>query len=294
MKKVNLFLVGAQKSGSTALAEYLSQHNEIEVSMPKAPNYFSELFVKAYSIKKYKQYKQCFKKDAKYLCDASDCYHADIEALKKIKAYNSNAKIIMVLRNPYSMLGSLHDHLIWAGYENIEDLNAAWAAQLHRKVGELVPKYCPSTSFLDYHSLCSIGQHCKNILNIFYLDNVFFVKTTELKKNPTGVMKSITDFLELDEIRDVKKVSSNESVKERLKILTVLNRKFPSFLKVKIKNIFMGLGVNLDGKFRSLNGVKLIKSNVDYPFSKDIKCSFNKDIELLSECAGKAVLDWKL
>ena len=51
MKKVNLFLVGAQKSGSTALAEYLSQHNDIEVSTPKAPNYFSDLFVKSYSLR---------------------------------------------------------------------------------------------------------------------------------------------------------------------------------------------------------------------------------------------------
>jgi hypothetical protein len=74
-----------------------------------------------------------------------------------------------------------------------------------------------------------------------------------------------------DESRDVRKVSSNESEKEGLNIFTVLNRRFPSFLKVKIRNIFMGIVVNPNGVFRSLNDVKLIKSNVDYPFSKDIK-----------------------
>lgn len=39
-KRVNLFLVGAMKSGSTTLHEYLSQHPDIFMSEEKEPGYF--------------------------------------------------------------------------------------------------------------------------------------------------------------------------------------------------------------------------------------------------------------
>jgi len=294
MKKVNLFLVGAQKSGSTALAEYLSQHNDIEVSTPKAPNYFSDLFVKSYSLNVYEEYKRCFKKESKYLCDASDCYHADIDALEKIKTYNSDAKLIMAIRNPYKMLVSLHEHLLWAGYEDIDDLNEAWSLQGERRNGELLPKYCPSSSFLDYKSLCSVGEHSRNAVNIFGRSNVLFIKTSNLKNNPIEVMKDITAFLEIDQPLEIKAVSSNEAVRAKFKFLTVLNRNIPPYIKVWVKNILLKIGFNIDGKFKSLNGIKITKGEEAYPFSDHIKESINNDIDLLSECLDESALDWKL
>jgi hypothetical protein len=39
--RANLFLVGAAKSGTTALADYLDQHPEIWICRPKEPNFFA-------------------------------------------------------------------------------------------------------------------------------------------------------------------------------------------------------------------------------------------------------------
>ena len=41
MKKPNFFIIGAPKCGTTALARYLSEHNDIFMCQPKEPNYFS-------------------------------------------------------------------------------------------------------------------------------------------------------------------------------------------------------------------------------------------------------------
>ena len=39
--KVDFFIVGAPKSGTTSLYNYLSQHHSITMSSVKEPNYFS-------------------------------------------------------------------------------------------------------------------------------------------------------------------------------------------------------------------------------------------------------------
>lgn len=41
MKKPNLFIVGAPKCGTTALAEYLDSHPNIFMCRPKEPNYYA-------------------------------------------------------------------------------------------------------------------------------------------------------------------------------------------------------------------------------------------------------------
>ena len=39
--KVNFFIVGAPKAGTTSLYSYLNQHHSISMSLVKEPNYFS-------------------------------------------------------------------------------------------------------------------------------------------------------------------------------------------------------------------------------------------------------------
>ena len=43
--KVDFFIVGAPKAGTTSLYYYLKEHPEIEMSREKEPNYFSNKFI---------------------------------------------------------------------------------------------------------------------------------------------------------------------------------------------------------------------------------------------------------
>ena len=42
----NLFIVGAPKAGTTSLYYYLKQHEDINMSEIKEPNFFSNEFIK--------------------------------------------------------------------------------------------------------------------------------------------------------------------------------------------------------------------------------------------------------
>ena len=71
--KVDFFIVGAPKSGTTSLYNYLSQHHSITMSSVKEPNYFS----------------------AKDIADQKLYYNTNL--VSDLKSYNSLFNLILVL-----------------------------------------------------------------------------------------------------------------------------------------------------------------------------------------------------
>jgi hypothetical protein len=110
VRKPNLFIVGAPKSGTSLLWTILNKHEDIFFSSDpeKEINYFSfdELnfnsYYKSYKVSNEKDYLSLFKKgqSVKYLVDGSVSYFAYPSIPKKLYKFNSNAKIIIIVRDP--------------------------------------------------------------------------------------------------------------------------------------------------------------------------------------------------
>ncbi|MAW21185.1 MAG: hypothetical protein CMD16_02170 [Flavobacteriales bacterium] len=110
MRKPNLFLVGAPKAGTSLLWAILKEHKDIFFSRnpEKEMNYFSfnELsdnsYYKDYKIKNEKEYLNAFKKgkNVRYLADGSVSYFSYGSIPKKLYKFNSEAKIIIIVRDP--------------------------------------------------------------------------------------------------------------------------------------------------------------------------------------------------
>lgn len=101
-----LFLIGAQKAGTTSLAFLLDQHPDIAVSNPKEPGYFNANYDRGMA-----WYRSCFPADLPaLLVDASTGYTmapADASgsgephlAADRIKELSPDARFIYVLRDP--------------------------------------------------------------------------------------------------------------------------------------------------------------------------------------------------
>jgi len=121
--KVNLFLIGAMRAGSTTLYNYLKQHPEIFVLPVKEPYFFTaeyyrglleneeynnseeklaaECFIQSGQYRTKERYNSLFKhaQGFKYIGEASHYIHHPNTA-KLIYRYNPNSKIIVTLRNP--------------------------------------------------------------------------------------------------------------------------------------------------------------------------------------------------
>ena len=106
--KVGIFIVGAPKAGTTSLYNYLNEHPEIVMSMKKETDYFSNesiekqgMYYEKKRIMTLARYHSFFPvSENKIYGEASVSYLFYKDVPKKIKDYNDNGKIIVMLRNP--------------------------------------------------------------------------------------------------------------------------------------------------------------------------------------------------
>ena len=130
--KVDFFIVGAPKAGTTSLYHYLSEHPQIEMSSQKEPDYFSDkaineqgMYYGKNRVNTLDKYESLFvQKESVVYGEASVSYLFYENVPEDIKKYNPNAKIIIMLRNPIERAFShyLMDYrlgLISDSFENV-------------------------------------------------------------------------------------------------------------------------------------------------------------------------------
>jgi hypothetical protein len=102
MKRPNLFIVGAMKSGSTTLHDYLAEHPEIFMSAEKEPGFFVP---ELWKNKNAADYEQLFAAagNQKY-CGESSTHYTKLPTYQgvseRIHQYNPEAKILYIVRHP--------------------------------------------------------------------------------------------------------------------------------------------------------------------------------------------------
>ncbi len=117
-KAPNLFVIGAMKSGTSALCRDLSEHPAIFMSPIKEPGYFSHEENRS-SLEKYRR---LFARasDQAYLMEGSTEYtmrpHIDGVA-DRIHAFNPGARFIYLMRDPLSRVVSHYRQLVRKGWE---------------------------------------------------------------------------------------------------------------------------------------------------------------------------------
>ncbi len=110
----NFFIVGAPRSGTTSLYEYLSRVPGIYMSPVKEPRYFDSIdHFAPYApkpIRDREKYLRLFAgvKDEKLVGEASPSYLMDAEAPRRIAAVAPDARIVMILRDPIEQIYSAY------------------------------------------------------------------------------------------------------------------------------------------------------------------------------------------
>ena len=107
IKIPNLFIVGAMKSGTSSLHNYLATHPEIYMSEFKEPQYFADLGkdISRNQFPTEEAYLSLFKNagNAKIIGESSTNYSKIPEFTgvpQRIKAFSPEAKIIYIMRDP--------------------------------------------------------------------------------------------------------------------------------------------------------------------------------------------------
>lgn len=193
--KVSIFIVGAPKAGTTSLYHYLNAHPNIVMSSEKEPNYFSyqdlqkeKLYYKTSEIDSSEEYLKLFDfiEDPNQLYgEASVSYLFYSDVAKRIKKYNIDAKIIIMLRDPIDRAFShyLMDFKLGLISEKFESV-------FLRKSGVF---------FQQYFELGNYTQQIKNYLNIFDSKNIHIIWHNDFRENSRLEIKKAYKFLGVDD-----------------------------------------------------------------------------------------------
>ena len=141
----NFLIIGAAKSGTSAIYHYLKQHPQIYMSPIKEPYFFAfegeklnfqgpGLTINESSIKEIESYRNLFQgvSDEVAIGEASTLYLYIPKAPTLIKQYVPNIKLIAILRNPVDRAYSSFMHLIRDQQEPITDFAQALKAEESR------------------------------------------------------------------------------------------------------------------------------------------------------------------
>lgn len=193
MKKPDFFLVGAAKAGTTSIFKYMVQHPSVFIPDIKEPHYFSEFpQPRAPRLESDDAYLSLFERcpPGAVAGDASTSSLYSPSAATRIHELNSEARILIVLRNPTDRAYSFYWH---NRREFAEDLGFEEAL-------EIEPRRIADGSPFRYHYVASgmYFEQVRRYLDVFGREAVLVHLFEDLKNNPAELCRSIFAFLGVD------------------------------------------------------------------------------------------------
>lgn len=126
----NLFIIGAQRSGSTYLYHTLDSHPEVAMIRPvrPEPKFFmaDHLFLRGREYYESTYFKSC-KSSVLYLGEKSTSYVEDLNAISRIKSFYSSAKFLLIIRDPVMRAYSNYRFSVAHGLESLNFADALLA-----------------------------------------------------------------------------------------------------------------------------------------------------------------------
>ncbi len=227
MRKPDFFIVGAPKSGTTAMATYLGQHPEIFMAQQKDSTFFGsdlnfrhnimhppDLFRVSEEV-----YLSWFTEaeKAKRVGEASVWYLYSKRAAQEIKAFNPDADIIVMLRNPVDLLYSLHAQFLYDGNEDIEDFEEALSAEGDRKRGLRIPRSAYLVEGLYYRDVVRFSEQIKRYLDLFGRQRIKVIIFEDFRERTEEIYRQTLVFLGVspDFRPDFKVVNPSREIRSR-------------------------------------------------------------------------------
>ncbi len=176
----NLLIVGAAKSGTTSLHNYLNQHPDIFMCSPKEPHFLINKEIGKQRIHKgvidLKDYESLFSEKAhlRYRGESSVMYLSFPEiAIKNIKHYlDDDIKIIIMLRNPVERAYSGYQHV--KRYNMMENLSFEDALEIGEERYNNIKNLTPASRYLElgnyYNQVKLFKESFCNIHVVIYDD----------------------------------------------------------------------------------------------------------------------------
>jgi len=209
MKKVDFLIVGAQKSGTTALYQYLRQHPIINMSKVKEIHFFDNEKNFENQNVPYDKYHEFFPQifHPNLWGEATPIYMYWNNSIERIWKYNPNIKLIVLLRNP---MERAYSHWNMECDRDAESLSFFEAIKNEEtRTQKALPFKHRVFSYVDRGFYV---EQLRNIYRYFPKKQVLVLKYESLKKDYEQTLLSICNFLEIEkhEFKELKNIHSRK------------------------------------------------------------------------------------
>jgi len=217
----DFIIIGAMKSATSAIYEYLMQHPSVARRMPKELHFFTLNYEKGLD-----WYRSQFKlrqnnPAANHLLmgEASPSYFPSQVAPRLIYQAFPQVKIILSLRNPGDRAISHYYHQFNRVKDETRSLEAAFSAQ---EIADLEQR--PYTKTSSYIQLGKYLHQIQNWFNVFPREQILILNYHDLSVNADTFLRQIFEFLGLPNfsVDNIDKIYANQypavsyEIKQRL------------------------------------------------------------------------------
>ena len=298
----NFIIIGAGKSGTSALDYFLGQHPEIFMSKKKEPNFFSLQGVdpdsyefpeaRAYhfqSVYEKSPYLDLFK-DARgdqATGENSNLYMVEERTAKRIRETLPDVRIIAMIRQPADRLFSRYQHMLREdkvpaeGFDRIFDRSSLW----WRRADLIIEGF--------------YAKNLRRFFDLFPKEQIRVYLYDDFLKDTDGVLKDIFEFIGVscDFQVDTKMVVNKSGVLKK----NLFNRLFgqSGYVPYAFKRMFPSWYVRLRGNkavFKKLTNARnkqIVKMDFDPELRKKITEEiYLSDIQELEKLLGRDLSHW--
>ncbi|MFO7841298.1 MAG: sulfotransferase [Fidelibacterota bacterium] len=212
----DFIVIGAQKSGTSSLHYYLSQHPRLRGSLPKEIHYFDKWIHYGYDIKWYESHFKSFSRKNSLYFESSPNYIYYEETAKLLHEHYPGIKLILMLRDPaeraYSAWNMYRD-MYMKGYPDFSkregrhpgETNAIYRYLMKDRDAfpsfgeaidiemELIRKKGPAEPAILRRGF--YADQLKNYLKYFSGDQIHIIGFKDFTDHPQKVLKEVYQFL---------------------------------------------------------------------------------------------------
>ncbi len=239
------FIVGAPRCGTTAMWRMLAGHRQVAVPFVKEPHFFSQHDLRGLSDGELRQ-----QVEQEYLrhffaerrpgenvgADGSVSYLYTPEQLSPIVRLWPDARFIIAVRDPLTLLPSLHKRLLFIGDEDLASFEDAWAAVPDRAKGRQIPKRCIEPRWLRYDEAGRFGTYVERLFSAVGRERCMVSVFDDLQRDPAAHSRRILEFVGLEPVK-VEVEVARESKQVRYPWLQRLLKRPPRALHPYLANI---------------------------------------------------------
>jgi hypothetical protein len=311
-----VFVVGAPRCGTTTLSRFLKDHPAIRFPAVKEPHFFAQHDLRRLSDeerrgRRERHYLSRFRRDAegRVGADCSVTYLYAPELLEPVLRLWPGSRCIIALRDPLTMLPSLHQRLLFMGDETLTSFAKAWAAVPDRAAGRRIPRGCVEPRWLRYDEAARFGTYLERLYKTVGKERCLPIIFDDLTSDPRAEYRKLMDFCGLDPVPGIDFAPQRSGKAVRVQWLQRMLKRPPAALTRHLaadrylhrtgeqrSPQVMPAGKILSLRKRLLQWNKVAASAPPLPprLQLELRGRFKSEIDKLGRLIGRELSDWLL